>query len=95
MGAPVWLERWGYLAGVVGILTVAIAYIPVARLSPYVFLIVPVGLGWLIAAGVVLLRRAARGVASRLPLFRPQTYACIGCRPRRAPVAPRPLSPAN
>ena len=54
---PTWLERWGYLAGIVGVLSVVILYIPVAGLSPFALLIIPVGLFWLIAAGVVMLRR--------------------------------------
>jgi hypothetical protein len=53
---PTWLARWGYLAGVVGLFSLVVLFIP--GLSQLGFLIVPVGVGWMIAAGVVLLRRA-------------------------------------
>lgn len=52
---PTWLARWGYLAGAVGLLSLVVIYIP--PLTPMGFLIVPVGMGWMIATGVVLLRR--------------------------------------
>ena len=51
---PTWLLRWGYLAGVVGVLSVLFLYLP--GLGAYSFIILPVGMGWMIAAGVVLLR---------------------------------------
>jgi hypothetical protein len=52
---PGWLARWGYAAGVVGVLSLVVLYLP--GLSALGFLIVPVGIGWMLAAGVVLLRR--------------------------------------
>lgn len=52
---PTWLARWGYLAGAVGLLSLIVLYIP--PLAEMGMLIIPVGIGWMIAAGVVLLRR--------------------------------------
>ena len=52
---PTWLARWGYLAGLIGMLSLVVLYIrPLSELG---FLIVPVGIGWMLAAGIVLLRR--------------------------------------
>jgi hypothetical protein len=53
---PTWLLTWGYLTGIVGLFSIVILYIP--ALAPYGLIIVPVGLGWMISAGVVLLRRS-------------------------------------
>lgn len=54
---PVWLARWGYLNGIVGLLSLVVLYIPPLRgLS---FIIIPLGVAWLIAAGIVLIRRSA------------------------------------
>ncbi len=52
---PTWLLRFGGLAGVVGVLSVAFLYLP--GMAAYSFIILPVGMGWMIAAGVVLLRQ--------------------------------------
>lgn len=52
---PTWLARWGYLAGAVGLFSLVVLYIP--GLGALGFLIVPVGIGWMIAVGVMLLRR--------------------------------------
>jgi hypothetical protein len=52
---PTWLAWWGYLAGAVGLWSLVVIYIP--PLTAMGFLIVPVGVGWMIAVGVVLLRR--------------------------------------
>lgn len=52
---PTWLLRWGYLAGVAGILSVAFLYLP--GMGAYGFIILPVGMGWMIATGIVLLRQ--------------------------------------
>ncbi|MCB0173334.1 MAG: hypothetical protein KDJ97_22625 [Anaerolineae bacterium] len=54
--APVWLVRWGYLAGVIGLLSLVVLYIPPLR--GLGFIIIPVGVAWMIAAGIVLLRRS-------------------------------------
>lgn len=51
---PTWLSRWPGLALVAGLIAVVAMFI--GGLSTYGFLIVPVGLGWIIAAGVHLLR---------------------------------------
>jgi len=51
---PAWLTRWGYLAGAAGLIAAVIIYFP--ALSTVGFIIVPVGIGWMIATGVVLLR---------------------------------------
>jgi hypothetical protein len=54
---PTWLARWGYLDGIVGLFSLVVLYIPPLRgLS---FIIIPPGVAWLIAAGIVLLRRSA------------------------------------
>jgi hypothetical protein len=54
--APTGLVRWGYLAGACGLLTTIAIY--TNGLGTYGFLIIPVGLFWMIAAGVTLLRRS-------------------------------------
>lgn len=51
---PTWLLRWGYLAGLVGLFSLVCLYIP--GMGVYSFAIIPVGVFWMIAAGVVLLR---------------------------------------
>jgi hypothetical protein len=53
---PTWLARWGYLAGAMGLLSLVGLYVP--SLADLGFFIIPIGLGWMIAAGVVVLRRA-------------------------------------
>ena len=50
---PTWLARWGYLAGTVGLFSLIVLYIP--PLAEMGMLIVPLGIGWMIAAGVVLI----------------------------------------
>jgi hypothetical protein len=52
--APGWLVVWGYVAGLVSLLSLVFAFIP--GMAALGFLILPVGMGWLLAAGVVLLR---------------------------------------
>ncbi|MBK8904767.1 MAG: hypothetical protein IPM53_26545 [Anaerolineaceae bacterium] len=52
---PTWLLRWGYLAGLTGLFSLVCLYIP--GMVAYSFIIIPVGVIWMIAAGVVLLRR--------------------------------------
>lgn len=51
---PKWLVGWGFLAGVCGLISLAAMFIP--ALINVGFLIVPVGMVWMIATGVVLLR---------------------------------------
>jgi hypothetical protein len=52
---PKWLLIWGYIAGLFGLISIAAIYIP--SLFDLGFLIVPSGIGWMIAAGIVLLRK--------------------------------------
>lgn len=51
---PAWLRYWGIAAAVAGALAVVAMF--TEALSSYGFLIVPVGLGWTLAAGIVALR---------------------------------------
>ena len=53
---PKWLLTWGYVTGIVGLFSIFVMYIP--ALAGSEFIIVPVGLGWMISAGVVMLRRS-------------------------------------
>jgi hypothetical protein len=53
--APKWLLIWSYLAFFCGLFSMIVLYFP--GMSKYGFIIVPVGMGWMIAAGIVLLRR--------------------------------------
>lgn len=57
---PTWLVRWGYLAGVVGLFSLLVLYIPSP--SALGFAILPVGMGWMLAAGIFLLRRTGQSV---------------------------------
>lgn len=52
---PTWLVWWGYLAGVVGLLSLVVLYMP--ALAGLGLLIIPFGMGWMIAVGILLLRR--------------------------------------
>ncbi|MAT97500.1 MAG: hypothetical protein CL608_10195 [Anaerolineaceae bacterium] len=51
---PTWLLRWGYVAGLAGLFSLVCLYIP--GMGAYGFIIIPIGVIWMIAAGVVLLR---------------------------------------
>ena len=51
---PGWLAVWGYLAGIAGILGVISLLSGVVALG---YVILPIGLGWMIAAGVVLIKK--------------------------------------
>lgn len=53
--APAWLLRWSYLAFLCGLLSIVFLYFP--GMSQYGFIIVPVGMGWMVATGIVLLRK--------------------------------------
>ena len=55
---PSWLLMWSYLCGGMGIFSLLTLYLGVSTLSSLAFLIIPIGLIWLIATGVLLLRRA-------------------------------------
>ncbi|MEZ4919341.1 MAG: hypothetical protein R2792_09565 [Saprospiraceae bacterium] len=56
-GRPDWVPRWlsihGVLAGLAGLLAVVAIFTGIVPLG---FIIIPVGLGWMIAAGLVLIR---------------------------------------
>ncbi len=51
---PKWLLIWGGLAGVTGLLSIISMLTGIVALG---FIIIPVGLGWMIATGVVLIRK--------------------------------------
>ena len=51
---PKWLVRWGYLAGPVAVISILVFYSP--ELHSFSLLILPVGLGWMISVGIVLLK---------------------------------------
>lgn len=53
--APGWLRAWGILAGVIGTFGLATTFVRLDH--PMSMVIIPLGIGWMIAAGVVLLRR--------------------------------------
>jgi hypothetical protein len=56
---PGWLFGWGMAAAVTGALTFVPYFVPAAPFG-LTFVIVPVGIGWTLAAGVVLLRHGKR-----------------------------------
>jgi hypothetical protein len=58
---PKWLARWSVLTAIAAVLCAIAMFTGGAGLSTYGFLIVPVGVGWMIAAGVVLARGGGRG----------------------------------
>jgi hypothetical protein len=60
--APLWLVRWSVLTSVAAVANAIAMLTGGAALSTYGLVIIPVGVGWMLAAGVVLLR-AARGIA--------------------------------
>lgn len=50
---PGWLKGWGYLAGITGLLGIISLLTGIVALG---FIIIPFGIGWMIAAGIVLLK---------------------------------------
>jgi hypothetical protein len=52
---PRWLHIWGFAAGLSGLLAVAAILFP--SVSDLSFIIIPVGLGWMIAAGIILVKQ--------------------------------------
>ena len=52
---PGWLAAWGYLAGVAGLLGIIGMLTGIVDLE---MIIIPFGIGWMIAAGVVLIRKS-------------------------------------
>lgn len=55
---PGWLAVWGYLAGICALLGIISLVIGVVALG---FVIIPFGIGWMIAAGVVLIKKSKTG----------------------------------
>lgn len=53
--APKWLRNWGILAGIAGLAAILGEFIPGA--IALTFIIIPFGIGWMIAAGVVLTKK--------------------------------------
>lgn len=54
---PGWLKTWGFIAGLVAL--VAFAGLYISSLSSMAILLVPFGMGWMIAAGIVAIRKTA------------------------------------
>lgn len=52
---PGWLAIWGYLAGITGLLVVISMLSGIVALG---FIIIPFGIGWMIAAGIVLIKKS-------------------------------------
>ncbi len=61
--APGWLVAWGVVAGVVAVQSLVVPYVHV--LADTALLIVPVGIGWIIAAGITVMRHGTRSGATR------------------------------
>jgi hypothetical protein len=53
---PTWLARWGALTACAAALNAVAMLTGGAGLSTYGFLIIPLGVGWMLAAGIVLAR---------------------------------------
>lgn len=63
---PAWLARWSIVTAIAALLN-AVAMLTGGRgLTTYGFLIIPIGVGWMIAAGIVLFRRLGRARAALL-----------------------------
>jgi hypothetical protein len=54
---PGWLNVRGFLAGIAGMLVIIGLFTGIVPLS---FIIIPFGIGWMIAAGVVLIKKSKR-----------------------------------
>lgn len=52
---PAWLSVWGFLAGIAGLLGIIALFTGIVSLG---FIILPFGMGWMIAAGIVLIKRS-------------------------------------
>lgn len=52
---PGWLSVWGYLAGICGLLSIISLFTGIVALG---FIIIPFGIGWMIAAGIVLIKKS-------------------------------------
>lgn len=62
---PTWLARWSIVTAIAGLLTAVAMLTGGSGLSTYGFLIIPAGVGWMLAAGIVLLRRIGTTQANR------------------------------
>lgn len=51
---PRWLSIWGYFAGITGVLSIISMLTGIVALG---FIIIPFGIGWMIAAGIVLAKK--------------------------------------
>ncbi|MBR9922362.1 MAG: hypothetical protein GYB31_16110 [Bacteroidetes bacterium] len=51
---PRWLGLWGFINAAIGIFSVVVLYTSVPQLG---FIIIPFGVAWMIAAGIILIRR--------------------------------------
>lgn len=56
---PAWLSVWGILAGIAGLLGIISLFTGIVALG---FIIIPVGIGWMIAAGIVLIKKSKSAV---------------------------------
>lgn len=52
---PGWLKTWGLIAGLVALLAISGLFVP--SLADKAILLVPAGMGWMIAAGIVIIRK--------------------------------------
>ncbi len=52
---PGWLTKWGYLAGITGVLGIISMLTNNVALG---FIIIPLGIGWMLAAGIMLLKKS-------------------------------------
>lgn len=55
---PGWLTIWGYLAGIAALLGIISLFTGIVALG---FIIIPFGIGWMIAAGIVLVKQDTNG----------------------------------
>lgn len=62
--APGWLVKWSVVTALAGCLNALAMLTGGAGLSTYGFAIIPIGVGWMVAAGVVLLRAAGSPATS-------------------------------
>lgn len=53
---PRWLQRWSYITTALGLFSIVVLYFP--GMVKYGFMVIPAGVFWMIAAGIVLLRHA-------------------------------------
>ncbi len=53
---PNWFYYWSFLTAFAAVLNAVAMFTGGSGLSTYGFLIIPIGVGWMIAAGIVLLR---------------------------------------